>query len=37
MYTYLPGISSSCETAESKDKIHVFDTIVVRVVECTTS
>ena len=30
MYIYLQRISSFCETAESKNKIHVFDTTVVR-------
>ena len=30
MYIYLQRIFSFCETAESKNKIHVFDTTVVR-------
>ena len=30
MYIYLQRISSFCETAESKNKIHVSDTTVVR-------
>ena len=30
MYIYLQRIFSFCETAESKDKIHAFDTTVVR-------
>ena len=29
MYIYLQRISSFCETAKSKNKIHVFDTTVV--------
>ena len=30
MYIYLQRIFSFCETAESNNKIHVFDTTVVR-------
>ena len=30
MYIYLQRFFSFCETAESKNKIHVFDTTVVR-------
>ena len=30
MYIYLQRIFSFCETSESKNKIHAFDTIVVR-------
>ena len=30
MYIYLQRIFSFCETAESKNKIHAFDTTVVR-------
>ena len=30
MYIYLQQIFSFCETAESQNKIHVFDTTVVR-------
>ena len=30
MYVYLQGIFSFCGTAESKNKIHAFDTTVVR-------
>ena len=30
MYIYLQRIPSFCETAESKDKTHTFDTTVVR-------
>ena len=29
-YSYLQGTFSFCETAESKNKIHAFDTTVVR-------